>query len=112
MRWSGFNDLLFMSAGGIIWAARFGTAYAIAALSCAKGFRTDTLGGYPLASALIAGVTVIALAGAAIVFVLAARRIMGSRESVFVPWVAAGMALLGALAMIWESFVLFLPACT
>ncbi len=112
MRWSGFNSLLFMSAGGIIWAARFAVAYAIAALSCAKGFQSATLVGYPLATALIVGVTVVALAGAAIVFVLAARRIMSSQESVFVAWVAAGIALLGALAMLWESFVLFLPACS
>ncbi|HSO46365.1 MAG TPA: hypothetical protein VLQ68_00400 [Rhizobiaceae bacterium] len=112
MNWSGFNNLLFMSAGGIIWAARFVVAYSIAALSCAKGFQSATLGGYPLANALIVGATVVAMAGAAIVFVLAVRRIMSSGESVFVPWVAAGVALLGALAMLWESFVLFLPACS
>ena len=112
MNWSGFNNLLFMSAGGMIWAARFVVAYSIAALSCAKGFQSATLGGYPLANALIVGATVVAMAGAAIVFVLAVRRIMSSGESVFVPWVAAGVALLGALAMLWESFVLFLPACS
>ena len=40
------------------------------------------------------------------------RQIARSETGVFVPWVAAGLALLGALAMVWESFVLYLPACT
>lgn len=112
MAWSGFRNLLFMAAGGMIWAARFVTAYAIAALTCARDVGPPTIAGYPFANALIIGVTVLALAGAAVVFLVAVRQIARSETSVFVPWVAAGMALLGALAMVWESFVLYLPACT
>lgn len=112
MDWSGFRNLMFMAAGGMIWAARFVTAYAIAALACAKDFGPATIAGYRFADALIVGVTVIALASAAAVFIFAVRQIVRGGESVFTSWVAAGLALLGALAMIWESFVLFLPACT
>jgi hypothetical protein len=84
----------------------------MAALSCAKDFHSQTLGGYPLATTLIVAVTVIALGAQAIVIAVAMRGNAAAEGGEFIRWVAAGVALLGALAMVWESFVLFLPACT
>jgi len=91
---------LGMSAGIIVWALHFGAIYGATALACARGLPH-------LVAPAVGGVTVAAVAALAIVLVRGWQR-----RRRFEPWLAAGLAALALVAVVWEALpVLLVPPC-
>jgi hypothetical protein len=94
------REALRMSAGALVWAAHFAVIYGFTALACARGF----VSAVPWVTG---GATLVALGIAALVMVSAWRE----RER-FTPWMAASIAALAMLAIVYESLALLMvPAC-
>ncbi len=100
----------------IVWAAHFGAIYAIAALACE---RQGSAGWYTLAAVpWLVGATT-AVACAALVWTLAAvvrsgreRLDESNSSSRFVDWLAAALATLVLVAVLWETLALaWVPVC-
>lgn len=89
-----------ISAGVIVWAVHFGVVYGLTAIACARGAPS-------LAVWTIGIATLVAAAIAAAVLVREWRR----REA-FEAWLAAGLAALALVAIVWEAVpVLIVPVC-
>ena len=91
---------LWIAAGIGVWALHFAVVYAVTAIACARSAPHVV----PWA---IAGATIAALAVACAIAVIGYRK-----RADFVDWMAAGVAALAMLAIVWEAAALpFLPAC-
>lgn len=90
---------LRMYAGVIVWGLHFGVLYAMTAYACARG------GSWVQGAVLAAGI----VAGIACVFLM----VRGwRRRERFEEGVAAGVAALALLAIVWETIPVFLvPSC-
>jgi hypothetical protein len=108
---------LYLTGGLTIWALRFAAAYAFTAIVCARGWDAPdgALGVAPVGVALMSAA---ALAGCAAIAAHAVRRLRSAPAAPseearrFVHYVAATVALLGALAIAWETLpALVVPAC-
>lgn len=109
---------LFLMGGLIIWAARFLAAYSFTAVACAKGWTGADVGGFGLVPLVIAALSLVSIAGCA---ALLLRAISGSRRvdrddgehaDRFIDTVAALVAGLAGLAILWETLPVFLvPVC-
>jgi hypothetical protein len=109
---------LYLSAGLIIWAARFLAAYIFTALACARGFADATLAGIGIVPAVVSLFTAaVAIACAAVMArALAHLRTAppepANENARFVHYVAGSIAALGLLAAIWETIPVFvIPIC-
>jgi hypothetical protein len=107
-----FPALFYMLGGLIVWAARFMFAYAMTGLACAKGWERESvifLVGSASAISLLVCVALLANA------VLNLRRDpAASTEEIrpFVHWIAALVAGLAIVAIVWETLpLLFVPIC-
>lgn len=119
---TGWAQLAFMSAGGLIWALHFVTIYSFAALACAKGWVEPGAGLMEMQQPggvflLVVAATALALLANIAVIAIGFRRARGGAHQAsgtqsFIPYAAAGIALLSILAIIWESFVFMLPVCS
>ena len=91
--------MLRIGAGAIVWALHFAAIYGLTALACARGFPSAVPWAIGIATALAA-------AAAAAIIALALR------NPDFAGWMAAAVAGLALLAIVWQAFpVLMLPAC-
>jgi hypothetical protein len=89
--------------GALIWAVHFAVIYATTSLLCARGASRGVVVG------AVGVATLMALAATIAVFVRSGRA--AAREG-FLPWMAAGIAGLAALAIVWEALpALLVPAC-
>jgi hypothetical protein len=109
-RLAGMSPILGAIAGMIAWAVHFTAAYGATALACAHGFADRTILGLPLVPALVAGATALALAVVAVVAVRAGRRLhgglsgeAGEDDLQFTAWLSVAVALLAALAILWQT---------
>lgn len=113
------RPLLYLAAGLLIWAAHFGTVYAINALACARGFDTASIAGF---SAVPAGVSLATLLAvlAIVLTAWAARASRGSTRPVsaspraarFFDRMALAGAAIGLLAVVWGALPTYLvPPC-
>ena len=108
--------LLFLTGGLGIWAVRFLAGYGFTAVACAKGWRADAIAGIGVVQLGLVAMSVVALGGCGILLV----RALGDRASArrsdpgggFIGSIAALVAALAMLAIVWETLPVFLvPAC-
>lgn len=119
VRIRGFSPIAGAVAGLVVWAVHFGVVYGASAIACERGLAGRTLLGQPLVPALVLGATALALAAVALVGLRAWRRLEhglagqeGEDEPRFMVWLAAAIALLAALAIVWEGLpVLLIRPC-
>lgn len=118
-RVAGFSPILGAVAGMVVWAVHFGAVYGVNAVACARGFAGRAVLGLPLVPLLVLGASALALGAVAVVGVRAWRRLHaglsgedGEYEPQFTVWMSAAVALLAALAIVWEAVpVLMLRPC-
>jgi cytochrome c oxidase assembly factor CtaG len=108
-------DLLFLAAGGIIWAIRFSVIYSVTALACVGGWAESPLLGFPMIDWIVVSSAGLGIVANAAVIAAAWHRSRGPRRSgqefPLIDLGAAGVASLSILAIIWESLVIALPVC-
>jgi hypothetical protein len=93
---------LRIGGGAMIWAAHFAGIYGLTALACARGFATL------VAPAVMVG-TLLALTAIALTLFAPLR---GHRAFAFENTIAAGVAGLAAVAIVFEAVpVILIPAC-
>ena len=112
-------EVLLNALGLGIWALHFGAIYAVHAVSCERGFAGRILLGLPLVPVAVIVLTVLALAGLALVMRPPLRRLDGpldeggETEPRFTRWFAATTAALAALAVVFQAVpALVVPACS
>lgn len=99
---------LHMFAGVIVWAVHFTAIYSFTALACARGFSQLQWLGLGVVTWAIGGATLIAATATLVILVPALRTARRSFES----WMAAGVAALALIAILWETLpVMMLPVC-
>ena len=116
---TGFTPtILYLSGGLIIWGARFLAAYIFTAIVCARGWAGVSLAGLGLVPAVVTLFTLAAAAGCVAIMLRAASHLRRSSSDAdeqntrFVHYIAATMAALGLLAVIWETLPVFMiPIC-
>ncbi|MBL6455270.1 hypothetical protein JMJ55_08050 [Belnapia sp. T6] len=119
MQVAGFSPIPAALAGLIVWAAHFGLIYGANAVACARGLAGGRWLGLPLVPALVLGLTALALLAVAVIGLRAWQRLEGGlsgqegeNEPRFMVWLTLAIALLSALAILWEALpVLLVPAC-
>ncbi|MCK0509874.1 hypothetical protein [Aromatoleum buckelii] len=91
---------LRLSAGVIVWALHFSVIYGLSALACARSA--------PQAVPWVIGVATLVAIGACVAIIV---RELGQGPG-FEPWLAAGLAVLALLAILWEALpVLMVAPC-
>lgn len=116
---AGIAPLFTAIAALIVWAGHFMLVYFVQATLCWRGLERGTVLGLPAVPALVVSATALALAATLLIAARAWRRLhagMSSRDSEeqpqFTAWMSLAIALLAALAMVWETIpALFLPPC-
>ena len=107
------RSLLFMLAAPLIWAAHFLFIYSVNGIACARPALMHAWAGIPISSWIILGASLLALAAMAAIYVRGRTQTPATNDPGFLPWVAGMLALLSAVAVIWETMpVLLLPACS
>jgi hypothetical protein len=89
------SEMLRIGAGALVWAAHFAVLYGVTALACARDH--PRLAPWVIAIATAAGVAM-----AAVIAVRSYRR-----RNEFAHWMAAGVAAVAILAMVWEALAGF-----
>lgn len=114
----GFVATIFYLFGGlVIWTARFLAAYGFTGLYCARPDWPDEVAGIGLLTLVVGLLSLAALGGATAILAHAASRLRsrrgeGSENGRFVHAVAAAVATLGIVAILWESLpLLMIPVC-
>ena len=111
------STFLYRTGGLVIWALRFADAYSFTALACSRGWdmADGALGVIPLGVALMsatAALGCLAIVGRASRALSAAPADRAEENRRFIHAVAATVALLGLLAVAWETVPVFmLPIC-
>ncbi|TFZ01383.1 hypothetical protein [Ramlibacter rhizophilus] len=108
-----FQRLLLLSCSGpIIWALHFVLIYGFTGVVCARPNADWTWAGLPATSLVIVASGVLAL-GLIALFALRARPRRGAAPLPrFVGWTTLGMAGLSAVAVVYETLVVWLvPGC-
>lgn len=106
---SGFTaTALRMSSGVLIWAAHFLAIYGFTAIACARGFASAQWLGMGVLPLTIGAATAVAASALAAIVVQAMR----TGRSSFTEWMAAALAGLALIAVLWEGLaVLLVPGC-
>ncbi len=115
---AGFTPtILYLTGGLIIWGARFLAAYIFTAIACARGWADASLGGLGIVPAVVSLLTLAAAAGCVAILLSALPHLRRASpdtgdNSHFIHYVAATMAALGLLAVVWETLPVFMiPIC-
>ena len=89
------STMLRMSSGVIVWAVHFAVIYGVTAIACARG-------GARLVPWVIGAATLVGV-------VLTAAIVLRSypRRDDFAHWLAAALAGIAMLAMVWEAIAAF-----
>jgi hypothetical protein len=109
--------MLYMTAGLTIWALRFVAAYAFTAIACSRGWEAagERVGAVSIgvaALSLIAALGCAAIAACAFVAMRAAPAGQTEENQRFIHYVAASVALLALVAILWETAPLVIvPIC-
>jgi hypothetical protein len=107
-----FPTLFYMLGGLIVWAARFMFAYGVTGLACAKEWDASVVlvlvGGVSAVSLIIC----MALLAAAVLNLRRERAEPREELRPFVHWIAALVAGLAMMAILWETLPLaVVPIC-
>ncbi|MCW8084788.1 hypothetical protein [Sabulicella glaciei] len=101
-----------------LWGAHFGLIYAIHSFACERGFVEARMLGMPFVQALVAGVTVLALLGLALLAWAPLARMGlpevdgGEEEPRFRLWLLFAACCAAALTILFQAAPAFvLPAC-
>jgi len=108
--------VLWPSLGLAIWALHFTAIYALHAFACERDYGERTLLGLPWVMASVAGVTALALALLAAIFVAIRPRgpVLdgGEAEPRFTLWFGAGACAISAFAVVFQAMpAMVLPTC-
>ena len=115
----GFTPTFFYLTGGlIVWAVRFLAVYIIVALACARGWAEATFLGLRVVDSVPILATILGVAACLALILTAVARLRalpagrGAENSRFVHVVAALIAGIAILAMVFETApVFFLASC-
>ena len=110
---------LYMLAGLILWAVRFLAAYSFTAIACTRGWSDAVLAGIDAVPLGVGLLTLASALGCAAVLARAVPRLGftasdadAEENTRFVHFIAATVAALALLAVIWETLPVFLvPVC-
>ncbi len=109
-RGRGFAPIAAASGGLLVWAAHFGAVYVLNAIACERGLAGLRVLGLPLVPAGVLGLTAIALLAVGALALGPWRRLEhglagqeGEDDESFLPWFTLAVALLAALAILWEA---------
>lgn len=103
---------LVMLAGPIIWAVHFLFIYAVNGVACARPAMHDTWAGLSVSSWIIVAASLLALCAMALIYLRHHARMPQLAHPGFLSWLAGGLNLLSAVAVVWETMpVLLVPAC-
>ena len=110
---------LYMLAGLIVWSVRFLVVYSFTAIACSRGWAGETLAGIGIVPLVVSVLTLASILGCIAVLARAVPRLdfrwpdQDAEENTrFVHYVAATVAALALLAVIWETLPVFLvPVC-
>jgi hypothetical protein len=94
---------LSMLAGALVWALHFMASYGTVTLLCTRGLATLAWGGLGVVTWSMLALTALALAA------LAAIALAATRGEAFTDRIAAGVAALAALAVVWEAWLVMRP---
>lgn len=100
---------LYMLGGLIVWGVRFLAVYSFTALACARGWSEATPGGIGLVPLVVGIATLVAVLGCVALLAKAVTRLgdrssqEGAENTRFVHIIAASVAALAILAMVWET---------
>lgn len=117
--YAGFTPtILYLTGGLIIWGARFLAAYIFTAIVCSRGWSDASLGGLGIVPAIVSLLTLVSAAGCLAIMLRARAHLRraspdaAEQNTRFVHYIAATMAALGLLAVIWETLpVYMIPIC-
>jgi hypothetical protein len=99
--------VLYLSAGLLIWAANFLVTYIFTAMVCARRIAGVSIGETTLAVVILVS-TALAIAAATWILLKASARIRaqsGRNGGGFIDFVAAAVAGLSIIALVWTGFV-------
>jgi hypothetical protein len=109
---------LYLFGGLFIWALRFLAGYSFVALACARGWHAGSIAGIGVVPLVVVVLTALALAACAAILVpalLSLRRAppaAAEQAPAFIHAIAATVAALGMLAILWETLpFLLVPVC-
>lgn len=115
-----FNQTFFYMLGGlVIWSVRFLVAYSFTAIACSRGWWDASVAGFGLIPFTNLALTLVGVAGCLALLAYAVPRLRfrapdpaAEENTRFVHQIAATVALLAALSMLWETVPIFLvPVC-
>jgi len=115
-----FNRTFFYMLGGlVIWSVRFLAAYSFTAIACSRGWWETSVAGFGLIPFTSMALTAVGVAGCLALLAYAVPRFRfqsadaaAEENTRFVHQIAATVALLAVLAMVWETAPVFLvPIC-
>src|SRR5688572_18036940 len=100
----------YMLSGLIIWSLRFVAAYSFTAIACSRGWTGDLFAGINLVAFGIGLLSLLALLGCGVVLVWALSHMrfaspdrQTEENTRFVHYIAATVAALASVAVIWET---------
>lgn len=110
---------LFMIGGLLVWAAHFGVVYVFNALACARGFVGTSVLGFGLVPFVVVATTILALAAAGAILLLAYRHTFATSASPdekpvsdFLRYTTMAVAALSLVAIAWNGLpALIVPPC-
>ncbi|WP_372616823.1 hypothetical protein [Falsiroseomonas sp.] len=119
MKVAGFSPVLGAVSAMLVWAAHFLVIYTVQATLCVRIGSGHEVLGLPLIPATVLGLTAAALVVVVIIGLRARNRLVsgmsgqeGEDEPQFTLWMTMAIALVSALAIVWEAVpVLILPPC-
>lgn len=111
-------EILLSALGLAIWAAHFGTVYAVNAYGCERGLTGERVLGLPLVPVLVIAATAVALGALGWVLWRSLAGLSppyddgGETEPRFTRWFAAATAALALVAVVFEAApALIVPPC-
>jgi hypothetical protein len=115
----GFSPILGSISAMMVWAVHFLVVYGAQATACVRLGSGRSLFGMPFVPAMVLGLTALALLVVAVIGLRAWWRLdsglsgqEGQNQPQFTVWMTLAIALLSALAIVWEAVpVLMLPPC-
>jgi hypothetical protein len=116
-----FTRTFFYMLGGLIfWGGRFLAVYSFTAVACSRGWSDDSVVGIGVVPLGVGFFTLIAIVGCGALLAWAYARVRATfpdpdaeENTRFVHYIAATVAALSLLAVVWETLPVFiLPVCT
>lgn len=106
------HDFLLLFTGPLVWAVHFLAIYGFTGIVCARSLAGASWLGIGLATWVIGGAGVVAIAAIALLCLGVKPNAATPDNRSFVRWMAIGLGLLSITAIVFETLtVLLVPAC-